>query len=301
MTGADGLLGARAEAAAPILVAVDHAGSANDALDWASAEAAMQGCPLLVVHAVTPRPALDPAFAGAMNAYRAAANSAAERLLSDAAARAHAVAADLVVNTRVLDGTVAWALRRETHAARLLVVGSAGRRDGLRSLLTGSVPGELTEHASCPVVVLRRLDPVRAAARVVVGVNRSRSCDAALGFAFQAARQRNIPLHVVHVQAKHPPTEHSLASWRARFPEIPVVTKLLIGDPAPALLAEASGAALLVLGSRGRGHRLGRLLGSVGQGVLQDAGCPVAIVRLNQTSAASTADASWFAMHNAPR
>jgi len=38
----------------PVVVGVDEAGSAEDAVDWATAEAAAQGCPLRVVHAFRP-------------------------------------------------------------------------------------------------------------------------------------------------------------------------------------------------------------------------------------------------------
>jgi nucleotide-binding universal stress UspA family protein len=49
-------------------------------------------------------------------------------------------------------------------------------------------------------------------------------------------------------------------------------------NPADALLAEASDADLLVVGSRGRGGFSGLLLGSVSQQVSQHAPCPVVIV-----------------------
>lgn len=48
--------------------------------------------------------------------------------------------------------------------------------------------------------------------------------------------------------------------------------------PAAALLEEAAGADLLVVGSRGRGGFVGLLLGSVSQQVTQHAPCPVVVV-----------------------
>jgi nucleotide-binding universal stress UspA family protein len=51
------------------------------------------------------------------------------------------------------------------------------------------------------------------------------------------------------------------------------------GSAAPALLAAAERADLLVVGSRGRGGFTGLLLGSVSQQVAQHARCPVVVVR----------------------
>ena len=52
------------------------------------------------------------------------------------------------------------------------------------------------------------------------------------------------------------------------------------GNPADVLHDEARDAALLVVGSRGRGGFAGLLLGSVSQRVAQRAPCPVVIVPL---------------------
>lgn len=57
------------------------------------------------------------------------------------------------------------------------------------------------------------------------------------------------------------------------------IEELLIEDhPVPGLLSAAEGADLLVVGSRGLGGFSGLLLGSVSQGVLHHAPCPVAVV-----------------------
>jgi nucleotide-binding universal stress UspA family protein len=278
-----------------VVVAVDHDGSARDAVDWAAAEAATRGCPLRVVHAYGVGPLIDSYVQ---------ARTAAELVLLDAMVRARSVASDIAVSTRLMHGSAGWTLLGEAQGARLLVVGSHGR-SGLRGLLAGSVSVHVATHAPCPVVVIRPADNTsvagsapRAVARVVVGVDRTPSCTRAIGFAFQAAWQRGIPLTALHAWTPDPPAdleaisgaptmaealarraiEKELARWRDEYADVPVVTKLAHGDPAQALVTESPGAALVVVGSRGRGHILGTVLGSVSQTVLHHAHCPIAIV-----------------------
>lgn len=192
------------------------------------------------------------------------------------------------------------------------MVGSHGR-SGLRGMLAGSVTGHVATNASCPVVVVRSADgrvldraAPDALARVVVGVGPTPSCTPAVGFAFQAARQRGIPLSAVH--AWTPDTladvdgasgartlteffgrrsiEKALARWRDEYAGVPVFSELARGDPAPVLVAESRGAALLVVGSRGRGRFRGAVRGSVSQTVLHGAHCPIAIVHHGYGTAA---------------
>jgi nucleotide-binding universal stress UspA family protein len=294
-----------------VVVAVDDDGSADDAVDWAAAEAATRGCPLRVVHAARPQLPTDPYGIVSPIDSLIAARTSAELLLMDATARARSVASDLAVSTRVMHGSAGWTLLGEAHGAQLLVVGSHGR-SGLRGLLVGSVSAHVAAHASCPVVVVRpasassaaELSP-RAAARVVVGVDLTPTGRRAIGFAFQAARQRGIPLTALHAWTPDPPaldaisgsptmaeafahraTEKRLARWRDEYAGVPVVADLAPGDPAQALITASRGAALVVVGSRGRGHILGTVLGSVSQTVLHHAHCPIAIVRHDCETAA---------------
>ena len=74
-------------------------------------------------------------------------------------------------------------------------------------------------------------------------------------------------------------------SKRVLIPGIDVKTKLVHSHPVQALLDEAAGAELIVVGSRGRGGFTGMLLGSVSQAVLQHAGCPVAVVHPHRAAA----------------
>jgi hypothetical protein len=55
---------------------------------------------------------------------------------------------------------------------------------------------------------------------------------------------------------------------------------------------------MLVVGSRGRGHRVGRLMGSSGREVLDNALCPVAIVGQDQAPAAPPGGARRAEVHN---
>jgi nucleotide-binding universal stress UspA family protein len=291
-----------------VVVAVDDDGSAYDAVDWAAAEAATRGCPLRLVHALRPPLPPDPYGVAPMIDSFGPARAAAESALLDALGRARSVASDLAVSTRLVLGSARWALLREADGAQLLVVGSH-RRSGLRGLLAGSTSIHVATHASCPVVVVHPANntsaAARAAARVVVGVDLTSTCTPAIGFAFQAARQRGIPLTALHAWTPDPPadieaisgsptmaealarraTEKGLARWRDEYTDVPVVTELARGDPAQALVTGSRGAALVVVGSRGRGQILATVLGSVSQTVLHHALCPIAIVRHDCTTA----------------
>ncbi|MBP2366080.1 universal stress protein [Pseudonocardia parietis] len=294
-----------------VVVAVDGAGTARDAVEWASSEAAARGCPLRIVHAHRPPwPAgLGPTVPSPESIRML--RTEIDGILAAEVARARAVASDLEVSATQVQGPPVRALLAAAAGAGLLVVGSR-TRPGLRGLLTRSMSIGLIAHAPCPVVVVRPApaggDRDLSPPRVVVGVDDTASGREAVGFAFRAARQRGVPLVAVRAWAPDRPAdlegasgspvlaeafarrtlERVLDHLHGDFPDVPVHALVAQGEPAQALATRTEGAAMAVVGSRGLGHLRGTLLGSVSQAVLQHTRCPLAVVGNGWAGRAST-------------
>ena len=145
------------------------------------------------------------------------------------------------------------------------------------------------------------------AQRIVVGLDGSEHGAAALRFAAEEAELRDASLVVVHawtyvplapIQSGYdtmemPPAlvagdlereeedarrlvDEALATLPT---DLPVEKRIVAGGPAEAILDEAQGATLVVVGSRGHGRLAAALLGSVSSRVIEHAPCPVVVVR----------------------
>ena len=133
---------------------------------------------------------------------------------------------------------------------------------------------------------------------IVVGVDGSGVSKETLRFALEEARRRRTGLHVVHafwewepipgtreIELDRSPQERE--AWLAALvhevvgevTDVEIRQSTVDDDPAPALLAAAQGAELLIVGSRGQGGFAGLLLGSVSQQCVHHASCPVVVVR----------------------
>jgi nucleotide-binding universal stress UspA family protein len=63
------------------------------------------------------------------------------------------------------------------------------------------------------------------------------------------------------------------------FPDLEISRHVIEGPPGPALLTQAAGAELLVVGAKGRAAFPGMLLGSVAEYCVRNGDCPVVVVR----------------------
>jgi nucleotide-binding universal stress UspA family protein len=147
--------------------------------------------------------------------------------------------------------------------------------------------------------------------RIVVGVDGSEASNQALSWALAEARLRGDTVVALHAWAAPYPAPTALpgamlapvepgtaveggmaealrkgaedllaqAVSRAGPADLTIEQRLVEAPAATALIEEAKGAELLVVGSRGHGGFTGLLLGSVSQQVANHAPCPVVIVR----------------------
>lgn len=136
--------------------------------------------------------------------------------------------------------------------------------------------------------------------RIVVGVDGSTEAAAALAWAVDEARLREALLSIVHVfpvtSIVGATADEYLAQITAEarallegvleqgpsLEGLALEEKLVPGSPSEVLVDASDGAALLVVGSRGRGGLRGLVLGSVSSQCAQYAHCPVVVVRANE-------------------
>lgn len=271
----------------PVLVGID--GSTTDwwALRVAALEAAARGSRLVLVSLA------DQA------GRRYARPQAAQRVV---AATAPAVPID-----EVEDHAVARVLVELSTEAAVVVVGRPDSPE-LHDLVAASVAHQVATYAACSVLVVPDpVEPVEArrpgqvltsGLGVVLGVDAGQSAEAAVGYAFDEAARRRLPLTAVRAwtlidddpaartmtrdqfhAAEDRFLNEALAGWCEKYPDV-TVSRQNHGWHAAGILVEASRIAdLVVVGARGAGGFENLHLGSVSDAVMRHASCTVAIVR----------------------
>ncbi|MEU7932501.1 universal stress protein [Micromonospora echinofusca] len=280
----------------PVVAGVDGSPASLLAAEHAARAAVLRSRPLHLVHGY-----LHPLGYGVpLNPYDVglpAPTEEAQKMLETTAAGLTERCPGLTVEVRQVAGGPGATLVEESRRAELVVVGSRGL-GGFAGLLLGSVGTQVAAHAHCPVLVVRPAEePVPVAGPVLVGVDGSESAELAVGYAADEATRRGDGLVLVHVQppdgdgpadgAPRTPDAESAellataeAAVRGSHPGLAVEARVLRAPKAEQALVEASAdAALVVVGSRGRGGFAGLLLGSVSQALVQHSHCPVLVAR----------------------
>ncbi|WP_346106210.1 universal stress protein [Nonomuraea maheshkhaliensis] len=274
-----------------IIAGVDGSAPSDAAVEWAADDALRAGAELRIVHVVDRRPYDITRFP--VSDQEDHLRKAAGKVLEAAEAIARVRQPTVEVSTRSIEG-VPSAVLREQEASEL-VIGNRGV-GGFVGALLGSVTMEVAAQAGCPVVVVRA-EQREKRGEIGVGVDDSDTCEPALGYAFEQARQRGATLRLIHawqvpVHAFAPEVSYDLgevraaqrevvrkriAAWRARYPEVNLAEDVQNAHPVDALTSTTCD--LIVVGSHGRGALGSLFLGSVSRGVLHHARCPVAVVR----------------------
>lgn len=138
-------------------------------------------------------------------------------------------------------------------------------------------------------------------APIVVGVDGSAESKVAVDWAARDAAMKGLPLRLLHVlnppvvmAFPEVPMPPGFLQWqqdegrtilqaaqdaaRAAAPDVAVSGDMVSGSPVPTLVESSADARMIVVGCRGRGALARGLLGSVSNGLLHHARCPVAVI-----------------------
>lgn len=197
-----------------------------------------------------------------------------------------------------LEGGAPDALNAFAADADLLVVG-VNPGHPISAAMAGTMPLRVSTRAPVPVVVVPA-EWTDVGDPITVGISDDDSSGTALAFAASEAEATDASIRLVHawlmptpsfsgsavvvssqeaVMADHRATLGAAVSWVIeRYPTMNLHSELVRDSRAAALLRYAPRSSLLVIGIHRRGVGARSLLGSVAEGVLWHAECPVAVI-----------------------
>jgi nucleotide-binding universal stress UspA family protein len=170
-----------------------------------------------------------------------------------------------------------------------IVVGSRGLT-GIQRLLLGSTAENVVRHAPCPVLVVRD-GPLKRIRKVLLPVDWDEGSKAAVRYAVERTG-KDVELTAIHaigfprqIEAEFAEAlsddAHSSRKLRAfldRLGAKRVPSKVVLGEPAEAILDAAADVDLVVIATRGRKGAARALLGSVAEKIVRRADGPVLVV-----------------------
>ncbi|MCX4552863.1 universal stress protein [Streptomyces sp. NBC_01387] len=280
-----------------VTVGLDSTSEALSAAHWAAQEAESRHATLRVLHAWVPVPE-DPA----RQAVEGDRNDWPQWIVD----RARRVIEERYPGLSVMEDLIAedpaHALLEAAGESELLVLGSRDMAP-LASYFLGDIGLHVVARAGCPTVLVRaRRDtgPVAQDGDVVVGLGLHGPYDAVFEFAFEAAARRGVALRAVHGRSLPAPAytrdgidpfvsgevakeaqrelTEALRPWRAKFPGVRTVDRVLMESPASAVVRGAAGGGLLVVGRRRNRPTWSSPVGHVLSAAVHHAPCPVAVV-----------------------
>lgn len=290
-------------ARSPVVVAVSGSPSSSRALAFAVAEARLRGLPLTVLHAWQP----PLPYEGTVLMDDQDVEDAEAGLLQAAADTVDELAPGLEHEQLLVRDRADAAVVAASRTAALVVL---GRHDGNPAWL-GPVLGHAAARACCPVVAVPASAP-SSHDGIVVGVDGSAVSSAAVDFAFAQAAAWGSPLTAllavprpfdaylpsaeqldqIHERGRRHLAE-ALAGASTDHPDVVVTHLVSLDAPFCALRQAAGAAALVVVGTHGRGAVLRVTLGSVSSSLLRAAPCAVALVRPVDAAERQPAADTW--------
>lgn len=274
-----------------VILAVDGGPASDAALAWVVDRAATEKMHLEITSVVGLDSELpvddDPAF-----------RTPFEDALARAEQTVRTEAPDLAITTKLRHGVPHEALVAASRHADLLVIGT-NKTSTLAGIVHGTLPLKVAGRSECTTIVVpANWKP--SSGPVVAGWVDDPAAEAALDFAAEEASRRRTALTVVNAWTTPPlapmdgaasalvveqliETNRQLLAGAVHrieraHPGLTVAQHSRAGSATVAIVRAATNAALVVVGSRGRGAIAGFFLGSVSHDLLLNMPAPVAVI-----------------------